>query len=51
MATTSRFPRLDQKEALHSYDVYLLLVFLSIVISPGPYVPQDKEEGIKEEEG
>ena len=30
--------------------VYLLLVS-SIVISPGPYIEQDEEEGIKEEEG
>ena len=51
MATTSRFPRLDQKEALHSYDVYLLLVFLSIVISPGSCIQEDEEEGIKEKRG
>ena len=32
-------------------DVSPVAMFLSIVISPGPYIEQDEEEGIKEEEG
>ena len=42
----------DQRRGhLHSYNVYLLLVYLTIVISPGPFDQEDEEEGIKEERG
>ena len=42
----------DQRRGhLHSYNVYLLLVYLTIVISPGPFDKEDEEEGIKEERG
>ena len=42
----------DQRRGhLHSYNVYLLLVYLIIVISPGPFDKEDEEEGIKEERG
>ena len=52
MTTTSRLPNQVQRRGTGIViQVYLQRVFLTIVISPGPYVLQDEEEGIKEEEG
>ena len=49
---TSRHSSQDQRRGTGIViQVYLQRVFLTIVISPGPYVLQDEEEGIKEEEG